>query len=155
MSTIVAPSLQRISLLNEDTLLAEYDRDVTIKDLEYARPMFLETLYNGTISLSQEIYDKNPNVHRVIEMLKKGFDGESFEDIADYLIKGNRPDPYMCLIDFDSYIEAYHRMDSVYKDGETWNRMSLMNIARSGFFAADRSIDDYAKNIWDLKPVKL
>lgn len=103
----------------------------------------------------QEIYDKNPNVHRVIEMLKKGFDGESFEDIADYLIKGNRPDPYMCLIDFDSYIEAYHRMDSVYKDGETWNRMSLMNIARSGFFAADRSIEDYAKNIWDLKPVKL
>ena len=101
-----------------------------------------------------DIYQKNPKVHRVIEMLKKGFDGESFEDIANYLIKGNRPDPYMCLIDFDSYLEEYENMDRLYSDEEAWNKMSLMNIARSGFFAADRSIEDYAKNIWDLKPVK-
>ena len=100
-----------------------------------------------------DIYLSNPRVHRVIEMLKEGFDGESFEDIAKYLIDGARPDPYMCLIDFDSYIDTYEYMDKVYKDTEKWNTMSLINIAKSGFFAADRSIHDYAKNIWNLKQV--
>lgn len=102
----------------------------------------------------REIYEKNPRVHKVIDMLKVGFDGESFDDIARYLIDGNRPDPYMCLIDFDSYMDAYHRMDETYKDFGLWAKMSLQNIAGSGFFAADRSIEDYAKNIWNLKPVK-
>ena len=102
----------------------------------------------------REIYEKNPRVHKVIDMLKVGFDGESFDDIARYLIDGNRPDPYMCLIDFDSYLDAYHKMDETYKDFGLWAKMSLQNIAGSGFFAADRSIEDYAKNIWNLKPVK-
>jgi len=101
-----------------------------------------------------EIYMNNPRVHKVIDMLKVGFAGDSFEDIANYLTQGNRPDPYMCLIDFDSYMDAYYRMDETYKDFSTWNKMSLMNIAKSGFFAADRSIEDYADGIWNLKPVK-
>lgn len=102
----------------------------------------------------KEIYENNPRVHKVIDMLSKGFDGESFDDISKYLTEGNRPDPYMCLIDFDSYMQAYELMDKTYKDYGTWARMSLMNIAGAGFFAADRSIEDYAKNIWDIKPVK-
>jgi starch phosphorylase len=101
----------------------------------------------------KDYYENNPRINRVIKMLKEGFDGESFEDIAKYLIDGNRPDPYMCLIDFDSYIEAYEYMDKVYKDTEKWNTMSLINIAKSGFFAADRSIHDYARDIWKLKQV--
>ena len=101
-----------------------------------------------------DIYLNNPRVHKVIDMLKVGFDGESFEDIARYLVEGNRPDPYMCLIDFDSYMDMYHKMDNTYKDLGTWTKMSLYNISGSGFFAADRSIEDYAKGIWDIKPVK-
>jgi len=101
----------------------------------------------------KSIYENNPRVHRVIEMLKKGFDGETFDDIAKYLIDGNRPDPYMCLIDFDSYIEEYEYMDKVYQDTEKWNSMALVNIAQSGFFAADRSIHDYARDIWNIKQV--
>jgi starch phosphorylase len=99
------------------------------------------------------IYENNPRVHNVIEMLKEGFDGESFEDIANYLTEGPRPDPYMCLIDFDSYLEAHNTMDRTYRDGEKWNKMSLINIAKSGFFAADRSIHEYAKNIWNLNQI--
>lgn len=101
-----------------------------------------------------EIYEKNERVHKVIEMLKVGFDGESFEDIANYLTLGNRPDPYMCLIDFDSYMDEYYKMDRTYKDMGLWTKMSLNNIASSGFFAADRSIEDYSKNIWNIKPLK-
>lgn len=102
----------------------------------------------------KEIYENNPRVHKVIDMLKNGFAGESFNDIASYLIDGHRPDPYMCLIDFDSYLNMHYYMDSVYRDGEKWNKMSLNNIAKSGFFAADRSINDYCKNIWNLTQVK-
>lgn len=101
-----------------------------------------------------DIYQNNPRVHKVIDMLKVGFDGESFDDIARYLIEGNRPDPYMCLIDFDSYMEEYYAMDKAYKDLGLWTKMSLSNIAGSGFFAADRSIEDYATKIWNLKPMK-
>ena len=101
-----------------------------------------------------DIYQNNPRVHKVIDMLKVGFDGESFDDIARYLIEGNRPDPYMCLIDFDSYMEEYFTMDKAYKDLGLWTKMSLSNIAGSGFFAADRSIEDYATKIWNLKPMK-
>ena len=101
----------------------------------------------------KHIYENNPRIHKVIDMLKTGFDGESFEDIANYLIEGNRPDPYMCLIDFDSYLEKYYEMDKAYKDTERWYRMSLNNIAKAGYFAADRSINDYAEKIWNLKAV--
>ncbi|MBE5738852.1 MAG: glycogen/starch/alpha-glucan phosphorylase [Clostridiales bacterium] len=102
----------------------------------------------------KEIYDTNPKVKRVVDMLKTGFAGESFADIAEYLIGGTRPDPYMCLIDFDSYIQAHYRMDELYKNQKEWNKLSCINIARSGFFAADRSIGEYADNIWHLNRVE-
>jgi len=101
----------------------------------------------------KEIAEKNSKIKKVISALKTGFDGEKFNDIADYLIEGMRPDPYMCLIDFDSYIDAHYYMDEVYKTPAEWNRKSLVNIAKSGFFAADRSIEDYSRNIWDLTQV--
>ena len=84
------------------------------------------------------------------------FDGASIdsEDIAKYLIEGNRPDPYMCLIDFDSYLDEYYKMDKIYKDKYLWNKMSLINIAKAGFFSSDRCIEEYSNNIWDLKSVK-
>jgi starch phosphorylase len=101
----------------------------------------------------KDIYNSNEKVKTVIERLKKGFDGESFADIANYLIEGGRPDPYMCLIDFDSYLEEHYYMDRVYSNPRLWNKMSLVNIAKSGFFASDRSIEEYAKNIWNLEKV--
>ena len=60
----------------------------------------------------------------------------------------------MALADFSDYCSAHKKANELYKDKETWNRMSLINIAKSGIFAADRSIDDYAKNIWHIDPVK-
>lgn len=102
----------------------------------------------------REICEKNERVHMVIDKLKEGFDGESFSDIADYLINGTRPDPYMCLADFDSYISAHEQMDTLYRNQLEWNRVSLINIARSGYFSSDRSIKEYADNIWHIKPIE-
>ncbi len=101
-----------------------------------------------------DMLKNNPRLQRVIAMLEKGFDGESFADIARYLTTDKRADPYMCLIDFDDYMKAYEEMDSTYRDPEAWARMSLKNIAESGFFAADRSIKEYAENIWKMQPIK-
>ncbi len=89
-----------------------------------------------------------------MDVLKRGFDGESFVDIATYLTIGDMADPYMCLEDYEDYKRAAALMDAKYADSEGWNRSSLINIARSGIFAADRSINEYANNIWHLKRLR-
>ena len=149
-------------MLNGAVTLGTYDgANVEMSECVGRENMFIFGLSSEEVDKAwktgykpKEIYEKNPRVHKVIDALIKGFDGESFKDIANYLIDGNRADPYMCLIDFDSYMEAYDKMNETYKDIKAWNRMSLANISKSGFFSADRSIKEYAENIWNLKPVK-
>ncbi len=101
---------------------------------------------------SKDFYMGNVKLQRIINALTVGFAGESFADIANYLINAQGvSDPYMCLADFESYRMTHARAVDDYADKQKWNRMSLMNIAASGFFAADRSINDYAENIWNIK----
>ncbi|MBR0311336.1 MAG: glycogen/starch/alpha-glucan phosphorylase, partial [Oscillospiraceae bacterium] len=73
-------------------------------------------------------------------------------DLTRRLISGDGcpADEYLLLADFESYKAAHERVGKVYRKPEQWNRMSLINIARSGIFAADRSICDYAETIWDV-----
>ncbi|MCH5163454.1 MAG: glycogen/starch/alpha-glucan phosphorylase [Clostridiales bacterium] len=98
------------------------------------------------------VYSGSEEIRRVVDRLKKGFAGESFVDIATYLtIGGGMADPYMCLKDYDDYKRAAALMDAKYADKTAWNKSSLINIARAGVFAADRSIEEYASNIWHLK----
>jgi len=61
----------------------------------------------------------------------------------------------MCLADFDSYLNVYQNMIKIYADEESWTKKSLLNIAGSGFFAADRSIREYAENIWHTREIKI
>ena len=58
----------------------------------------------------------------------------------------------MCLADFDFYADAHRKMREAYEDRERWNRMALVNIAKAGYFSSDRSIKEYADNIWRIKP---
>ena len=103
---------------------------------------------------AQEFYITNIKLQRIINALTVGFAGESFADIANYLTTGpGIADPYLCLADFESYRMTHARAVADYADKAKWNRMSLMNIAASGFFAADRSIKEYAENIWNIKPL--
>ena len=100
-------------------------------------------------------YARDEKLMRVIGTLSRGFCGESFADIATYLVSGagGVADPYMCLADFESYHLTHKDMIEAYADKSRWNRMSLMNIAAGGYFAADRSIEEYARRIWDLKRI--
>ncbi len=104
---------------------------------------------------SNEFYANNDRLKRIINQLNLGFCGESFSDIATYLIAGSGiSDPYMCLADFESYRTAHERAIDDYQDKQKWNRMSLLNIAAAGYFTADRSINDYAREIWNLESLK-
>ena len=103
---------------------------------------------------SAEFYANNERLKRIVNFLAIGFAGESFADIATYLLTGHGvADPYMCLADFESYRLAREEMIAAYSNREKWTRMSLLNTSAAGFFAADRSIKEYAEKFWDLKPV--
>mgnify|MGYP000956891457 CR=1 FL=1 len=104
---------------------------------------------------AQEYYDNNLQIRKVIDRLNKGFNGKSFANISRYLLN-NYPvaDPYMCLADFASYMEVHYQMDEAYRNRKRWNQMALVNIAKAGIFSADRSIKEYAKNIWKIKAIK-
>ena len=98
-------------------------------------------------------YNNDPNLRKIIEALIIGFNGESFADIANYLLTGTPiADPYMCMADYESYAATQAEMSRLYAtDKRIWNQKSLRNIAAAGYFAADRSIKEYAENIWNLK----
>ena len=100
-------------------------------------------------------YNNNATLQRVIAALKQGFDGEKFEDIANYLLV-NSPiaDPYMCMADFSDFLAIHKKADDLYSDRNEWNKKSLLNIASSGYFSADRAIKEYAENIWKLKQIR-
>lgn len=105
---------------------------------------------------SSKYYNESPKLRRIIEALIIGFNGESFSEIANYLLTYSPvADPYMCMADFGAYSNTQQKISKLYaKDKTKWNQMSLRNIAASGIFAADRAISDYANNIWNLKSIK-
>ena len=103
---------------------------------------------------SHEIYLHDQDIKRVLDQICTGFrDGVTYEDLYQRLLfgsGGSAADEYLLLADFGSYCQAERDMTAAYADRERWNRMSLHNIARSGIFAADRSVKEYADNIWHV-----
>ena len=87
----------------------------------------------------------------VLDMLEKGWNGENFSEVTNNL---RNSDPYMVMADFKDYRRAQQTVQQLYQDKKKWNPMSLMNIANAGIFSADRSIMDYARDIWGATPVK-
>ena len=106
---------------------------------------------------ASQYYNRDPKLRKITESLVKGYNGESFADIANYLLTGTPvADPYMCMADFESYYITQKRVKDLYaEDKMRWAKISLNNIAAAGIFSADRSIKEYAENIWNLKPLKV
>ena len=104
---------------------------------------------------SAEYCRKSERLSKTVETLRRGFYGNSFEGMANYLLHGaGIADPYMCMADFDSYFSTYEAMCDCYADSMKWAKKSLCNIAGAGYFSSDRSIREYAEKIWNLSPVK-
>jgi starch phosphorylase len=102
--------------------------------------------YNPT-----EIYLHNPVVKGAIDIISTGIGGMRFEDVATSLLTDDR---FMVLGDFSDYLAKQRSVGEAYKDLTRWNRMSLVNIANAGRFSADRSVKEYAENIWEIQPLE-
>ena len=107
-----------------------------------------------------EIYNKDPEVRRVVEQLVDGTyshgDSEMYRDLYNSLLKpigGNRADMYFILKDFRSYAEAQTRVEAAYRDRDRWAKMALLNTACCGKFSSDRTIQEYVDDIWHLDAV--
>ena len=87
----------------------------------------------------------------VLDFLEKGWNGENFSEVTSNL---RNSDPYMVMADFKDYRRAQHDLQELYRDKQKWNHMSLKNISNAGIFSSDRSIMDYARDIWGATPVK-
>jgi len=103
---------------------------------------------------SIEMYESIPELRIILDQLVNGFftkvDINEFKEIHDRLLY---EDTYFVLKDFLSYVEAHKRVNEAYKNRKKWLGSSIVNIAKSGIFSSDRSIQDYASNIWHVKSI--
>jgi len=102
----------------------------------------------------RDIYNSNQAIKTVIDQLTNGFfanvDKDEFKEIQDKLLGD---DQYYVLKDLPSYQAAHELANTLYQDEDRWLEMSLINIAKSGFFSSDRTIKQYAEEIWDIKKI--
>ena len=111
----------------------------------------LDYYANGGYSAWDE-YNNNEDVRAVVNQLTDGTYGD-FHSLFDYLVHQN--DEFFILKDFNAYAEAHREIYRRYKDRFHWLRSCAVNIANSGIFSSDRTIDEYAKEIWQVKPVMI
>ena len=104
---------------------------------------------------SWDYYNTHENVHRVIDSLRNGYwssDPNEFRLIYNDILTQN--DEFFVLADFNAYVNAQENVEARYRDSQRWARTMLINIAKSGYFSSDRTIRQYAEEIWDLKPIQ-
>jgi starch phosphorylase len=101
-------------------------------------------------------YENNENLRKVLEMIRTGFfspkETDLFRPIFESLVYH---DDYMLLADYQPYIDCQDRVEMAYRDQRKWTKMSILNVARSGKFSSDRTISEYCRDIWKVKPVKI
>jgi starch phosphorylase len=104
----------------------------------------------------RDIYHENAELRQVVDQISSGYfsngDTELFKPIVDTLLND---DPFMLLADYRSYVDAQDRAAEAYRDTDRWTRMSIINVARCGFFSSDRTIRQYCEDIWKVKPVEV
>ena len=116
--------------------------------------------HNGQYN-PRDIYNSDADIRAVLTQLVDGTysqgNFEEFRDIYNSLLdgQGGRPDMYFILKDFRSYAEAQERVEAAYKDEKKWARSAMLNTAKSGKFSSDRTIEEFAKEIWHLDKVKV
>ena len=102
-----------------------------------------------------DIYNSDMRIKGILDSLFEGewtfYRKDKYRQIFDELM--NKRDEYYILKDFDSYVKAQEKVQELYQDKLKWQRMCLMNIANSGFFSSDRTIQGYVDEIWHLNKV--
>lgn len=97
-------------------------------------------------------YEADAEIRRVVDLLASGFfspeEPRRFQPIVDGLLGG---DPYLILADFASYLAAQERAEAFYRRRDAWAAASIRNVARMGFFSSDRTVRQYAEEIWKIR----
>nr|CAD7455952.1 unnamed protein product [Timema tahoe] len=100
-----------------------------------------------------DYYNRNPEIRQCVDQIQNGYfspnNPDEFKDIADILLKYDR---FYLLADYEAYIECQDKVSSIYQDQTKWVEMAINNIASSGKFSSDRTIEEYAKDIWGVEP---
>jgi starch phosphorylase len=101
------------------------------------------------------VYERNAVVKRIVDSIRDGMfsygDREIFRTIVDDLLNEN--DPYLLLLDLESYLDCQEKIGRAFRDKKTWTEKSILNVARMGKFSSDRTIREYARDIWGIKDV--
>ena len=135
--------------------------NIEIRDKAGAENFFLFGLDEKEVIETRKAYDPNAiisadrDIQRVMHLLEGGRFNEHEPGIFDLLISGlrNPHDQWVTIADLRSYINAQQTVNDTYRDQEAWNRMSILNSAHSGWFSSDRTIQQYADDIWRAKPL--
>ncbi|MBU2288039.1 MAG: glycogen/starch/alpha-glucan phosphorylase, partial [Gammaproteobacteria bacterium] len=104
-----------------------------------------------------DIYQSNPELKRVLDAIRSGAFSPSepgrYQGIFDALV--NWGDHYLLLADYASYVETQDKVDALYRDADAWTRKTILNVAGMGEFSSDRTIAQYAHEIWHTTPVSI
>lgn len=104
-----------------------------------------------------DYYNSNWELKAVIDWLRSDYftpgEHDAFAPLCSSWLEGG--DPFLCLADYADYVRAQEAVDKAFSDKKRWAKMAIMNTARVGKFSSDRTIAEYAKHIWKLKPVKV
>jgi starch phosphorylase len=102
----------------------------------------------------REIYESNPDLRETIDLIAGGFfsngDRDLFRPLLESLLER---DEYLLFADYQPYVDCQHRVATAFADGKNWTRMSILNCARVGRFSSDRSIREYCRDIWNVRPI--
>ena len=143
------------------------------------------TLDGANVEIKEEVGEDNififgMTVEEVAELLKKGYDPQEYlkknEELraivdwvgSNYFTPDEPPgvltmlrdnlyysDPFLCLPDFESYSECQKKVDAAFREKSRWSKMAILNTARMGKFSSDRTIKEYARDIWKVEPVHI
>ncbi len=135
--------------------------NIEIREKAGAENFFLFGLDANEVAQQKKDYDPNalisadPEIKQVMEMIEGGLFNEDEPGIFNVLTNGlrNPHDQWLTIADLRSYIDAQRNANTTYQDVDQWNRMSILNTAHSGWFSSDRTIQQYADEIWKVKPL--
>lgn len=145
VGTLDGANVEMREEIGDDNIFIFGLKDNEVADLKYSG-------YNP-----REYYHKSGELRRVLDMIENGHFNPSqpnlFQPIVDSLL--NFGDQYMLLADFDSYVKAQDKVSETFMDKEKWTTMAILNVARMGKFSTDRTIKQYAEEIWGIKPLEI
>lgn len=135
--------------------------NIEIREKAGAENFFLFGLDENQVKETKKAYNPNEiiagdeDIRRIMEVLEQGTFNRDEPGLFDVLTSGlrNPHDQWVTIADLRSFIDAQVEVNDTYRDQEKWNRMSILNTANSGWFSSDRTIQQYADEIWNVKPV--